>query len=74
MTLILQYLKPFNFVEKEMSSGMFENVITKMYFQVIYMYKQDLGFNNLQIWYAINPPNQPNYSSQEDTISSFPAK
>ena len=33
----LQYLKPFNYVQKKMSSGSFKNVINKMCLQIIYI-------------------------------------
>ena len=44
-----QYFEPFNFVQK-MNLDLFKNVISKICLQIIYlmyMYKQDLAFNDL---------------------------
>ena len=54
---------------KQINSGLFENNITynlfiyKSYLFNIYMYKQDLGFNNLQEF--ICDKTQPNITPQE---------
>ena len=55
LTLLNSNLKPFNCVEK-MSSASFQNVIDKMWFEIIYLmyqYKKNLALNNLQryIWH-----------------------
>ena len=44
-------MKPFNCIQKKISSGSFKNVIYKMCLEiiyVIYMYKKDLALKNLQ--------------------------
>ena len=60
MTVIYQYLKAFNCVQK-MSSGSFKNVINKICLQIIHilnMHREDLVLNNLQ--WLIGHKTQPN--------------
>ena len=54
-------MKPFNCVQKKMKSGLFQNIIYKMYLEIIYliyMYKKDKVLNNLQ--WLICHKTQPN--------------
>ena len=47
MTVILQSLKQFSCVQKKEKkrAGSFNNVINKMYLQIIYIYNEDLILN-----------------------------
>ena len=51
LSVIYQYLKPFNFVQKKKALRLIkecylQNALTN-YIYLIYMYKQDLALNNL---------------------------
>ena len=48
VTVISQYLKSFNCVQKNLSTSLFKNIIDKMCLEIIYIYIKDLALNNPQ--------------------------
>ena len=70
-------MRPFNCVQKKMSSGSFKNVIYKIWLEIIYLLYMDLALNNLQWWICHKTkPNQFNkvqdkYSFLKDILFLF---